>query len=112
MRISPAPSPCAEHALDVAEAAELEPTPAARTEETQERRFPFHDDDLSYRHVVTDTKKESNAVVICIMDTSGSMDTMKKYLARSFFFLLYQFIATHIATSRSSSSRITPRRTR
>ena len=57
-----------------------------------EGRFPFHDDDLTYRHVVTDTKPESNAVVICIMDTSGSMDTMKKYLARSFFFLLYQFI--------------------
>ena len=28
------------------------------------------------------------------MDTSGSMDTMKKYLARSFFFLLYQFVST------------------
>ncbi len=41
-----------------------------------------------------DMKKESNAVVICVMDTSGSMDTMKKYLARSFFFLLYQFICT------------------
>jgi uncharacterized protein len=57
-------------------------------------RFPFHDDDLIYRHMITDTKKESNAVVLCIMDTSGSMDTMKKYLARSFFFLLYQFIVT------------------
>ena len=42
----------------------------------------------------TDTREESNAVVLCIMDTSGSMDTMKKYLARSFFFLLYQFICT------------------
>jgi sporulation protein YhbH len=58
------------------------------------KRFPFHDDDLVYRHLVTDVKKESNAVVICVMDTSGSMDTMKKYLARSFFFLLYQFICT------------------
>jgi sporulation protein YhbH len=58
------------------------------------RRFPFHDDDLIYRHMVTDTRKESNAVVLCLMDTSGSMDTMKKYLARSFFFLLYQFICT------------------
>ncbi len=55
-------------------------------------RFPFHDKDLIYRHRVLDTKEESNAVVICVMDTSGSMDTMKKYLARSFFFLLYQFI--------------------
>ena len=43
---------------------------------------------------MAEEKRESNAVVICIMDTSGSMDTMKKYLARSFFFLLYQFIAT------------------
>jgi uncharacterized sporulation protein YeaH/YhbH (DUF444 family) len=28
------------------------------------------------------------------MDTSGSMDSMKKYLARSFFFLLYQFLSS------------------
>ncbi len=58
------------------------------------RRFPFHDGDLVYRHMITDVRKESNAVVLCLMDTSGSMDTMKKYLARSFFFLLYQFICT------------------
>ncbi len=63
------------------------PPPAAR-------RFPFHTDDLVYRHVTTQMRRESNAVVVCIMDTSGSMDTMKKYLARSFFFLLYQFIST------------------
>ncbi len=62
--------------------------------EKEKDRFPFHDDDLKYRHVETEMRKESNAVVICVMDTSGSMDTMKKYLARSFFFLLYQFITT------------------
>jgi hypothetical protein len=60
----------------------------------EEDRFPFHQDDMIYRHMVTDTRPESNAVVLCIMDTSGSMDTMKKYLARSFFFLLYQFVCT------------------
>ena len=59
-----------------------------------DRRFPFHQDDLRYKHLETDVREESNAAVICIMDTSGSMDTMKKYLARSFFFLLYQFIST------------------
>jgi sporulation protein YhbH len=59
-----------------------------------ERRFPFHQDDLRYKHLETDVREESNAAVVCIMDTSGSMDTMKKYLARSFFFLLYQFIST------------------
>ena len=57
-------------------------------------RRPFHTEDLTYRHVVSDLRNESNAAVICIMDTSGSMDTMKKYLARSYFFLLYQFIST------------------
>ncbi|MFN8545595.1 MAG: sporulation protein YhbH [Candidatus Binatia bacterium] len=57
-------------------------------------RFPFHPSDLVYRHMSTDVRKESNAVVICLMDTSGSMDTMKKYLARSFFFMLFQFICT------------------
>ena len=44
--------------------------------------------------IEAEMRHESNAVVMCIMDTSGSMDTMKKYLARSFFFLLYQFIST------------------
>ena len=60
----------------------------------QQKRFPFHKDDLTYRRHVRDVRPQSNAVVICIMDTSGSMDTMKKYLARSFFFLLYQFVRT------------------
>jgi len=60
----------------------------------EDQRFPFHQDDMIYRHLETDTRPESNAVVFCIMDTSGSMDTMKKYLARSFFFLLYQFVCT------------------
>ncbi len=59
-----------------------------------EPRFPFNQDDLRYRRRVPDEEMESNAVVVCIMDTSGSMDTMKKYLARSFFFLLYRFVMT------------------
>ncbi len=60
--------------------------------EEDEVRFPFHKDDLTYRHIVQDVREESNAVVICIMDTSGSMGTVKKYLARSFYFLLFQFV--------------------
>lgn len=67
--------------------------PDEKENETLEKeRFPFHQDDMTYRHLDMDTRPESNAVVFCIMDTSGSMDTMKKYLARSFFFLLYQFV--------------------
>lgn len=58
----------------------------------KEERFPFHDDDLRYYHVVPRIREVSNAVIFCIMDTSGSMGTVKKYLARSFYFLLYQFV--------------------
>jgi len=58
----------------------------------EEQRFPFHEKDLRYNRIVMDVKEQSNAVVFCIMDTSGSMDVTKKYLARSFYFLLYQFV--------------------
>lgn len=58
----------------------------------QTEDFPFHDRDLRYFFVKPRPKESVNAVVICIMDTSGSMTTTKKYLARSFYFLLYNFI--------------------
>lgn len=61
-------------------------------EHQDEERFPYKEDDLRYYRLREDVRKESNAVIICIMDTSGSMDMTKKYLARSFYFLLYQFI--------------------
>ncbi len=60
--------------------------------EQQHERFPFHRNDIRYRRLREELKPQSNAVVLCIMDTSGSMDTIKKYLARSFFFLLHQFV--------------------
>jgi len=73
----------------------LQPAPPTDdVDEDQEERFPFRREDLTYKRLVEDTREESNAVVICIMDTSGSMDSMKKYLARSFFFLLFQFVST------------------
>lgn len=55
-------------------------------------RFPFKEDDLRYYRLKKTIKKEYNAVILCIMDTSGSMDSTKKYLARSFFFVLSRFI--------------------
>ncbi len=64
------------------------------SDQENEERFPFRREDLTYKRLVEDTREESNAVVMCIMDTSGSMDSMKKYLARSFFFLLFQFVST------------------
>jgi uncharacterized protein len=57
-----------------------------------EERFPFHADDLKYKHTEIKNKPITNAVIFFIMDVSGSMTKQKKFLARSFFFLLYQFI--------------------
>lgn len=55
-------------------------------------RFPFKEEDLRYYRVKKTVKRESNAAIICVMDVSGSMDNTKKYLARSFFFVLSRFI--------------------
>ncbi|MCR4943612.1 MAG: sporulation protein YhbH [Clostridium sp.] len=55
-------------------------------------RFPFKEDDLRYYRVKTKPKRESNALMIFIMDVSGSMDSSKKFLARSFFFVLSRFL--------------------
>ena len=55
--------------------------------------------DLRFRILEKDIEFQSNAVVLAMMDVSGSMSTMKKYLARSFFFWLVEFlkkIYTHV----------------
>lgn len=64
----------------------------ASNEGSETQRVPFREDDLRYRRVRIAERPCANAVVICIMDVSGSMDQTKKYLARSFYFLLYQFV--------------------
>jgi sporulation protein YhbH len=63
----------------------------------ENQRFPFKEDDLRYHKIREDRKRDYNAVVICIMDVSGSMDQTKKYIARSFYFLLYQFLTLRYA---------------
>ncbi len=69
-----------------------------KIEEGEEVRVPFHDSDLRYFRVKPKIRRDSNAVIICIMDTSGSMGQTKKYLARSFYFLLYQFVRLRYMT--------------
>lgn len=61
-------------------------------EDEEIERFPFREDDLRYYRVKMKPRKESNAVMIFIMDASGSMDVTKKYLARSYFFVLATFL--------------------
>lgn len=53
----------------------------------------FLDNDaLRYRTIKEDVEHTSNAVILAMMDVSGSMTTMKKYLARSFFFWMNEFL--------------------
>ena len=58
----------------------------------EDGRFTFHESDLRYKHIAPVTKENTAAVIFFVMDVSGSMTKSKKFLARSFFFLLYQFL--------------------
>ena len=52
----------------------------------------IEDDDMRYKQIEPDIEIQSQAVVICMMDVSGSMGLDKKYLARSMLFWLTEFL--------------------
>jgi len=52
----------------------------------------IQDEDLRYKQIEEDIEIHSNAVVLAMMDVSGSMTTEKKYLARSMLFWLVEFL--------------------
>ncbi|QGU32470.1 YeaH/YhbH family protein [Thermochromatium tepidum] len=55
--------------------------------------LPFIDTfDLRYQSFVKQPEPTSQAVMLCIMDVSGSMDQERKNLAKRFFILLYLFL--------------------
>jgi uncharacterized protein len=57
----------------------------------------FHDirnDDLRFKTWEPTIKYQSNAVVIAMMDVSGSMGEFEKYIARSFYFWMVRFLRT------------------
>ncbi|KIL46755.1 sporulation protein YhbH [Jeotgalibacillus soli] len=53
---------------------------------------PILPEDLRYRTWNETMERESKAVVLALMDTSGSMGSFEKYVARSFFFWLTRFL--------------------
>jgi sporulation protein YhbH len=63
-----------------------------KSQDRDDEDFPYCENDLVYKNIKEVKKYSSNAVIFFIMDISGSMTQEKKFLARSFFFLLYQFI--------------------
>jgi uncharacterized sporulation protein YeaH/YhbH (DUF444 family) len=58
------------------------------------RRVYLDSSDLRYRTLEEDVEQQSNAVVLAMMDVSGSMGTLQKYLARSFYFWMVSFLRT------------------
>ncbi len=54
----------------------------------------FKKEDLRYKTWEEEVRYESNAVVISMMDVSGSMSEFKKYIARSFYFWMVRFLRT------------------
>jgi len=51
-------------------------------------------EDLRFKTWEEDNRYESNAVVMALMDVSGSMGEFKKYIARSFYFWMVRFLRT------------------
>ncbi len=65
---------------------------------TGEPKFhPILKEDLKFKTWNEIEKNESSAVVIAMMDTSGSMGVWEKYMARSFFFWMTRFLRTKYA---------------
>ncbi|BAC14603.1 sporulation protein YhbH [Oceanobacillus iheyensis] len=59
---------------------------------------PIYNDDLRFKTWNEIIKRDSKAVVIAMMDTSASMGTFEKYMARSFFFWMNRFLRTKYDT--------------
>ncbi|MBA2174667.1 sporulation protein YhbH [Halobacillus locisalis] len=59
---------------------------------------PIYPEDIRFKTWNEKTKPESKAVVIAMMDTSGSMGQWEKYMARSFFFWMNRFLNRNYET--------------
>lgn len=56
--------------------------------------YPIYQEDLKFKTWNEKIRYESKAVVLAMMDTSGSMGIWEKYMARSFFFWMTRFLRT------------------
>lgn len=54
----------------------------------------FTNDDLRFKTWERATKREANAVVLAMMDVSGSMGTFEKYVSRAFYYWMVRFLRT------------------
>lgn len=66
--------------------------------EGEPRINPIYNEDLRFKTWNEKMKPESKAVVLAMMDTSGSMGRWEKFMARSFFFWMVRFLRTKYET--------------
>ncbi|TDL86117.1 sporulation protein YhbH [Vibrio vulnificus] len=59
---------------------------------------PIYKEDFKFKTWNEVQKPDSKAVVLAMMDTSGSMGLWEKYMARSFFFWMNRFLRTKYET--------------
>ncbi|ADU29630.1 sporulation protein YhbH [Evansella cellulosilytica] len=59
---------------------------------------PIYNDDLRFKTWEEKVRPDSKAVVIAMMDTSGSMGRWEKFMARSYFFWMTRFLRTKYET--------------
>jgi uncharacterized protein len=59
---------------------------------------PIYKEDLKFKTWNEIVKPDSKAVVLAMMDTSGSMGIWEKYMARSFFFWMTRFLRSKYET--------------
>ncbi|MFE0505251.1 sporulation protein YhbH [Peribacillus butanolivorans] len=59
---------------------------------------PIYKEDFKFKTWNEIQKPDSKAVVLAMMDTSGSMGLWEKYMARSFFFWMNRFLRTKYET--------------
>ncbi|MFP4630385.1 MAG: DUF444 family protein [Desulfohalobiaceae bacterium] len=77
---------------DINQALEMLRDPSFVPEEHLEASAVITQDDLRFRTMEEEEEYHSNAVILAMMDVSGSMGLDKKYIARSFFFWLVEIL--------------------
>lgn len=60
----------------------------------KEKTIRITPEDLRFKTWETRPNFETNAVILAMMDTSGSMGQFEKYIARTFFFWMVRFLRT------------------
>lgn len=65
---------------------------AMAQKQKQEAKLRISPEDLRFKTWETRPNFETNAVILAMMDTSGSMGQFEKYIARTFFFWMVRFL--------------------